>query len=89
VGLDNGAMALGIILGPMIDENFGICVNLSKAHGDSVLQVFWQSNIALLLVFCTVLPLLTPFFLDWKRKRMNASENQQQAKEKPHAQQRH
>jgi len=87
VGLDNGAMALGIILGPMIEENFGKCVSLSKAHDDSVLQVFWQSNITLLLIFFTILSLLTPFFLDWKRKRMHAreAEDQQPVKGDPHA----
>jgi len=85
VGLDNGAMALGIILGPMIDENFGKCVNLSKAHGDSVLQVFWQSEIALLLMFFTLLSLLTPFFLERKRKRMREAAEPRHAKENPHA----
>ena len=87
VGLDNGAMALGIILGPMIEENFGKCVSLSKAHDDSVLQVFWQSNITLLLIFFTILSLLTPFFLDWKRKRMHAreAEDQQHARGGGHA----
>jgi putative tricarboxylic transport membrane protein len=87
VGLDNGAMALGIILGPMIEENFGKCASLSKAHGGSMLQVFWQSKIALLLIFLTLLSLLTPFFLEWKRRRMPVSEDPQHAREEPHARQ--
>jgi len=69
VGLDTGAMALGIILGPMIEENLGKCVHLSKASGGSVLTVFFQSPIALLLIALTALSLATPFLLDWKRKR--------------------
>ena len=73
VGLDTGAMALGIILGPMIEENLGKCVHLSKASGGSVINVFFQSPIAVLLMVLTALSLATPFLLDWKRKRMAAS----------------
>ncbi|MDR3175457.1 MAG: tripartite tricarboxylate transporter permease [Desulfovibrio sp.] len=69
VKLDTGAMALGIILGPMIEENFGKCVSLSKAVDGSILQVFLNSNIAVVLIFCTLLSLVTPFLLEWKRKR--------------------
>jgi putative tricarboxylic transport membrane protein len=72
VGLDTGAMALGIILGPMIEENLGRCVHLSKASGGSVINVFFESPIAVLLMVLTALSLLTPLFLDWKRKRMEA-----------------
>lgn len=68
VGLDTGAMALGIILGPMIEENLGKCVHLSKAMDDSVLQVFLNSPIALVLIALTLLSLLTPFLLGLKRK---------------------
>jgi putative tricarboxylic transport membrane protein len=73
VGLDTGAMALGIILGPMIEENLGKCVHLSKASGGSVIIVFFQSPIAVLLMVLTALSLATPFLLDWKRKHMAAS----------------
>ena len=71
VGLDTGAMALGIILGPMIEENLGKCVHLSKASGGSILTVFLQSPIALLLVFLTMLSLITPILLEWKRGAMS------------------
>ena len=60
VGFDTGVMALGIILGFMIEENLGKCVHLSKASGGSILTVFLQSPIALLLVFLTMLFLITP-----------------------------
>ena len=86
VGLDTGAMALGIILGPMIEENFGKCVSLSKASGGSVLQVFWESPIAMVLIGFTLLSLLTPFLLERKRKRMAFCESDlQSSKEAPHA----
>lgn len=68
VGLDTGAMALGIILGPMIEENLGKCMHLSKASGGSVLQLFWESNIALFLIALTLLSLATPFLLSLRRK---------------------
>lgn len=69
VGLDTGAMALGIILGPMIEENLGKSVNLSKASGGSVIQVFLESPIALILIGLTLVSLITPFFLEKRRKR--------------------
>jgi putative tricarboxylic transport membrane protein len=87
IGLDNGAMALGIILGPMIEENFGKCVSLSKASGGSVLNVFWESNIAMTIIFLTALSLATPLILDWKRKRLarQGYDDTQDSKEAPHA----
>lgn len=69
VGLDTGAMALGIILGPMIEENLGKCVHLSRAADGSVLNVFLESPIAILLIALTLLSLATPVLLDWKRAR--------------------
>jgi putative tricarboxylic transport membrane protein len=56
----------------MIEENLGRCVHLSKASGGSVINVFFESPIAVLLMVLTALSLLTPLFLDWKRKRMEA-----------------
>ncbi len=86
VGLDTGAMALGIILGPMIEENLGKCVHLSKASGGSVINVFLESPIAILLIVLTLLSLATPFLLDWKRKRRDCGCELPQSKEDtPHA----
>jgi putative tricarboxylic transport membrane protein len=67
VGLDTGAMALGIILGPMVEENLGKCVNLAKAEG-SIWQVFFSSPISLLLIVLTLLSILTPFLLELRKK---------------------
>ncbi|MDR3358169.1 MAG: tripartite tricarboxylate transporter permease [Desulfovibrio sp.] len=69
VRLDTGAMALGIILGPMVEENFGKCVSLAKAPGSSVMQVFLDSPIALALIFLTLLSLCTPFLMNLRRRR--------------------
>ena len=68
VGLDTGAMALGIILGPMIEENLGKCHHLAKAEG-SLWAVFFTSPISLLLIVLTVLSVATPYILELKRRR--------------------
>ena len=68
VGLDTGAMALGIILGPMIEENLGKTHSLSAAHGGSIWAVFLDSPIAIVLIGFTLLSLATPYLLERKRK---------------------
>lgn len=72
VGLDTGAMALGIILGPMIEENLGKCVSLSKSMDGSVVNVFFASNIAIGLMVMTVLSFLTPLILGMIKKQRAA-----------------
>lgn len=67
VGLDTGAMALGIILGPMIEENLGKVMHLSQASDGSVLAIFLQSPISLILIALTLLSLATPLLLKMKR----------------------
>jgi putative tricarboxylic transport membrane protein len=59
----------------MIEENLGKCVSLSKGFDGSVLQVFLHSNIALILILCTLLSLATPFLLERKRRRMRGGES--------------
>ncbi len=73
VGLDTGAMALGVILGPMIEENLGKCVHLAKAEG-SLWAVFFKSPISLVLIALTALSIATPYILEWKRSRTHDSE---------------
>jgi putative tricarboxylic transport membrane protein len=72
VKLDTGAMALGIILGPMIEENLGKCFSLAKAPGASIPQLFWDSPIALILILLTLLSLCTPLFTRLRRRRAAA-----------------
>ncbi len=71
LGLDTGAMALGIILGPMIEENLGKCVHLAKA-GSSLPGVFFGSPIAIVLIVLTGLSVATPYLLEVKRRRAKA-----------------
>jgi putative tricarboxylic transport membrane protein len=73
IGMDNGSMALGIILGPMIEENLGKCVHLSAATG-SLSSVFLQSPLAVLLIFLTLLSMATPWILAKRRKRRALAE---------------
>jgi putative tricarboxylic transport membrane protein len=61
-------MALGIILGPMIEENLGKCFHLSKAEG-SLWNVFFSSPISIVLIVLTALSVATPYLLEMKRKR--------------------
>jgi putative tricarboxylic transport membrane protein len=61
-------MALGIILGPMIEENLGKCFHLSKAEG-SLWSVFFSSPISIILIVFTALSVATPYILEMKRKR--------------------
>ena len=72
VGLDTGALALGIILGPMIEENLGKTHSLSAAVDGSMWTVFFQSPISITLIGLTLLSLVTPYFLEMKRKRNDA-----------------
>jgi len=76
VGLDNGALALGLILGPMIEEGFSRSVSLSRAYDGSLLRVFLDSNIVLVLIGLTMLSLLTPLIMEWKLRRMKAREKE-------------
>lgn len=71
IGLDTGAMALGIILGPMIEENLGKCVDLANAHSEGFLGVMLEGPISKVLIFALMVSLLTPFYINYK-KRKNA-----------------
>lgn len=71
IGLDTGAMALGVILGPMIEENLGKCVDLANAHSGGLMGVMLDGPISKVLIFALVVSLLTPFYINYK-KRKNA-----------------
>ncbi len=73
IGMDTGAMALGIILGPMIEENLGKSVHLSAAVG-SLPQVFLQSPLAVILICLTLLSMATPWILARRRARRALAE---------------
>ena len=67
IGLDSGAMALGIILGHIVEANLGKSLSLAAAEG-SLWSVFFTHPISLILIVLTVLSVITPFIL---KKRSN------------------
>lgn len=69
IGLDTGAMALGVILGPMIEENLGKCVDLSNAHSGGLLGVMLEGSISKILIFALAVSLLTPFYINHKKRK--------------------
>ena len=73
IGFDTGAMALGIILGPMIEENLGKCVDLSRATG-SLTSVLFGSTTSLVLIALTIISCLTPLILAKRKKIQTACE---------------
>ena len=76
LGWDAGAMALGVILGPMIEENLGSCLQLAKATDGGMLTVMAGGYINKFMIAALVISLLTPFILKWKKAR-----REQKAKE--------
>lgn len=62
IGLDTGAMALGLILGHIIEENLGKSMALAGADG-SIWRVFFGSTISFILIVLTLASVMTPFFL--------------------------
>ena len=73
VGWDTGAMALGVILGPMIEDNLGSCVQLALATDGGLTAVMFGGMINKVLILALILSLLTPFFLTWKKRRADAA----------------
>lgn len=71
-GMDTGAMALGVILGPMIEENLGKSMDLSRALDGGLAAAMTEGGINKALIAVLILSLLTPFLLKL-RSRRNAS----------------
>lgn len=69
VNLDTGAMALGVILGPMIEENLGKCFDLSRAVSGGLPQVMLEGSINKVLILALCLSLLTPIMLLRKNRK--------------------
>lgn len=69
IGLDTGSMALGVILGPMIEENLGKCVDLANAHSGGLLGVMLEGSISKILIFALAVSLLTPFYINHKKRK--------------------
>lgn len=69
VNLDTGAMALGVILGPMIEENLGKCFDLSQAASGGLAQVMLEGSINKVLIVALCLSMLTPLMLLRKNRK--------------------
>ena len=69
VGMDTGAMALGVILGPMIEENLGKSVNLSRSVDGGLMSVMFEGSINKVLIAALLLSLLTPFLLKLRNRK--------------------
>lgn len=79
-GMDTGAMALGLILGEMIEENLGKTEQLSHAiDGGTILTVFSHSTVSVALIALTLLSMVTPFMLKLKRARKAKDEGIERA----------
>ena len=74
VGMDTGAMALGVILGPMIEENLGKCVDLSRAADGGLWTVMTEGSISRVLIAALALSLSTPFILNMRKRKSAASQ---------------
>ena len=66
VGMDTGAMALGVILGPMIEENLGKSVDLSRSVDGGLM---FEGSINKVLIAALLLSLLTPFLLKLRNRK--------------------
>ena len=65
-------MALGVILGPMIEENLGKSVDLSRSLDGGLAAVMFEGSINKVLIGALILSLVTPFLLKL-RNRKNAA----------------
>lgn len=76
VGMDIGAMALGIILGPIVEDNLGKSLAIAGAEG-SVFSVFFTHPISLVLIVLTVLSIMSPMIISKMRKQKEVKVNGQ------------
>lgn len=68
LGMDTGAMALGVILGPMIEENLGKCLDLSVSVSGGLLEVLTEGVINKVLIAALILSVATPLFIIFRKR---------------------
>jgi putative tricarboxylic transport membrane protein len=90
LGMDTGAMALGVILGPMIEENLGKCLDLAHSVEGGLPAIMFEGAINKVLIVALALSLATPYLLHLKKLREQEREaqcrcNEDRAKENDHA----
>ncbi len=78
VGMDTGAMALGIILGPMIEENLGKCMHLSVASDGGLFSVLTDGGINKFLIVGIILSFFTPMIIEKKKKKKQSESGEEQ-----------
>ncbi|MCM3715735.1 tripartite tricarboxylate transporter permease [Halalkalibacter oceani] len=67
VNVPLGPIALGIILGPIAEDNLGVSMMLAKTQA-SIWHVLVLRPISLILIILCILAVVTPLILDWKDK---------------------
>ena len=74
LGMDTGAMALGVILGPMIEENLGKCLDLAHSVDGGLPAVMLGGSISKVLIAALLLSFATPWLLRLKKKQTEPQE---------------
>lgn len=74
IGLDVGTMALGIILGPIVEDNFTKAIALGTADG-SVLGGFFGSTISVILIILTLASVFSPYLIGKRLAKKGANQN--------------
>lgn len=76
IGMDTGAAALGIILGPIVEDNLSKSMAIAGAEG-SIFTVFFTHPISLILIILTLISVLSPLFLGKHKSEKEAKANDQ------------
>lgn len=79
LGMDTGAMALGVILGPMIEENLGKCLDLAHSVDGGLATVMFEGMISKVLIAALLFSFATPWLLQLKKKRAQRSREENHA----------
>lgn len=75
VGVGTGPMALGLVLGPFIEDALNISLQFAQARG-SYFEVFFMRPMSLVFISLTLLALLMPIYQarSWKKKQIAGGE---------------
>lgn len=65
-------VALGVVLGPIIEEN--LLVTISRAQASSLTDLFLFSPLSMVFIALSALSLALPLWLEWRRKKREVKE---------------
>ncbi|MBW3097194.1 tripartite tricarboxylate transporter permease [Pseudohoeflea coraliihabitans] len=68
VGISTGPMALGLVLGPIIENSLNVSLQLAQARGD-YFEIFFMRPVSLLFITLTVVSLVLPIVQEKYRLR--------------------